>query len=1027
MAGDRRPAARGLTRASCVVAIGVVAAVTACTDRKPKTAQDLTRELVSAVGARRFIEARLPGGFQFGPSVSRYRSGSRAPVDPPGILAVLAKAEDLPSRHTPRGLLLRGVARLLAGRADQSIALLSLSTAAEPSAEAWTALSAAYLEAAAAKPESAIELSMRSLDAAEQAIALDPRMSEAWFNRALAATRLPPCVPAPRTWDEYLGRERAEDWKAEGSRRRAELVSACPTPESLSGVPGHARNRIEQQLLPGWALAWTEGRRDEAARILLAAERTAQSVVEATADPFAAHLVREVSNAGVAARDRLAATWGQYARSRELFDLTNDTEAAVLIRAARRSHLAPNSPFGLLIDVHFATMALQLRQLEIAVPALRRVLAASTAARYPGLAARAQIVRAIVYLRQGRLSDSARDASEAGAILERLQEPDLAAAAYGAEATAMRALNDLRATWSALAKTLHVMNRAENLRRRYVVLYNVSLVAEASGIPRAALRYQSLAVDLAERRAVPGTVVEAYTRRAELQEHLRPGSGTSDLSLARRRSHEVADDERRRYYSALIDSVEADSLLEPAPAAARERFGRALDFFSAYDPNFAPRLHLGRGRASLRAGDVEEARNDFLAGITAFEAGRLRVGADSRAAYFDAARELFDEMVALSEPPTAFAFSERGRALTVVEALGGPVETDPARVAAQLPPGTALIQYATLPDRVMIWALTRAGIGTAVVSETRVALEQRVLSFLAAIADEQGTTDVTTQGSELYRLLLQPVRQYFEGAQHVIVVGDGPLHRLPFAMLRSDGRYLVEQFGIVNALSASAFLAAERHPREATSASTVLAVGNPAYDRGLFDQLRPLPSAEREAGNVAAMYPRRTVLTREEATRQRFLEAALSSGVIHFGGHAVIDAEVPERSALLLATGDPQGSTLTAPEIARLRFPHAPIVVLAACSTATGTAYRMEGATSLSRAFLLAGASSVVGSLWDIDDEMSEAFFIRFHQRLASGEAPAAALRGAQVDFLHADDARRRVPRTWAAFQLMGALSRPPA
>jgi CHAT domain-containing protein len=175
------------------------------------------------------------------------------------------------------------------------------------------------------------------------------------------------------------------------------------------------------------------------------------------------------------------------------------------------------------------------------------------------------------------------------------------------------------------------------------------------------------------------------------------------------------------------------------------------------------------------------------------------------------------------------------------------------------------------------------------------------------------------------------------------------------------------------------------------------------------------------------MYPRPTVLTRQQATRTRFLASASESSIIHFGGHAVIDDEWPERSTLLLATGDPAGSTLSAPEIARLHLRRAPIVVLAACSTATGASYRLEGATSLSRAFLLAGASSVVGSLWDIEDEVSEAFFTRFHQRLAAGDTPALALRAAQLDLLRSPGARPAPPRAWAAFQLIGALSRQPA
>jgi CHAT domain-containing protein len=980
-------------------------------------------ELVSAVGAHRYINARVPGGFRYGPAVPRIRG--REGLDAPAILAVLARAEASALRHTPRGLFERGVARLLAGRVDQSIALLSLSVAAQPTADAWTALSAAYLEAAEIKDELATELSMRGLDAAEQALALNARMPEAWFNRALAATKLPPCDPGTVAWDEYIARESVREWRSEALRFRNGLAASCPN-IGAENIPGHLRARVEEAFLPAWAHAWTEGRHADADVILREAEEVASTITNATGDPFSVQLVREVAAATGTVADRFALAWTHYSRSRELFDRSRDTEAAEEVRAANRIRLPTDAALPLLVRVQLATMAYQ-QQRTVSESAAQRVMDDGAARGYPGIVARARIVRSLVRMRLGRLSDAAEDSRATGETLERLQEPDLAAASYSTLATIMRSLNDARGTWHALAKTLHLVDRVQGARRRYVLLYNASLVAEGAGVRRAALRYQSAAVHVAEERGVAGTIVEAYTRRAELREQLQRGSGASDLQVARRRLAEVADEGRARYYSALIDAVDAQSLLATEPAAARERFGRALDFFGEYDPTQIPRLRLGRGRASRSIGDVEGARRDFLAGITAFEAGRLRVSADNRVAYFDAARELFDEMVASSDPLAAFAFAERGRALTVVEALGGPVETAPGRVAAQLPRATALVQYASLPDRVMIWVLTRNGTETATVSEPRASLEQRVLSLLAAVADEQGTRDVTMQAEELYRLLVRPVERHLGDARHLVIVGDGPVHRVPFALLRSDGKHLVERFQIVNALSASAFLAAERNGNGAPDINGVVAVGNPAYDRQLFEGLRPLPSAEREAVAIAAMYPRGTLLTRREATREKFLGAAAASSVIHFGGHAVIDAEAPDRSALLLATGDPTGSTLSAPEIARLRFERAPVVVLAACSTATGAAYRMEGATSLSRAFLLAGASNVVGSLWDIDDQVSEAFFVRFHRRLAGGDTPAAALRAAQIELLRAGDPRLRAPRAWAAFQLIGALSRPSA
>jgi CHAT domain-containing protein len=1026
MPPDGRPAARVPTRASCVAVTALVVGFVACTRSRPPTAEDLSAELVTAVGSHRYIEARVPGGFKFGPSVERYRSSMRH-VESAAILSVLARAEELPSRHTPDGLLLRGIARLLAGRVDQSISLLTLSASADPSADAWAALSAAYIEAAAAKPESATEFLVRGLDAAERAIALDARSIEAWFNRALVATKLPPCEPAPSAWDAYSARETDPAWREEAVRLKREIVRECTQAQVAEKIPGHLRVRIEEDLLPAWGSAWMEGRHEEADRFLVDAERLALHVSTATGDPFVRHLVEGIRDSADPVRDRLASTWMSYGRARDLFDRARDGESAAVIRAAERSGPREDGPLTVLTGVHLATMTVQERQVDRASEIIERVMQRARARGYEGIVARAQIVRALIFIQRGRLSDAALTYREAGSTLERLGEPDLAAAAYGGLASTMRRLNDPRGTWVALAHVLKVLDRVQQLRRRYVVLYSASLVAQAADAPNAALRFQSAAVDVAERRQVAGAIVEAYTRRAELREQLRPGSGAADLQLARERAKEVADPGRQGYYAALIDAIEGASLLNAQPAAARERFGRAIDFFAGYDATEVPRLHLGRGRASRRAGDLDGARKDFQAGIREFEAGRLKVRAENRVAYFDAARELFDEMVALSagDPETAFAFAERGRALTVVEALGAPVETSADRISARLPDGTALVQYATLPDRVMIWALTREGTRAAAVPEPRAMLEQRVSSLLAAVTDEQGTTDLMTQAETLYELLLRPVEHHLESAAQLVIVGDGAIHRVPFALLRTGGRYLIERFGIVNALSASAFLASEEHGLQAPSGLSALVVGNPAYDREVFDNLRPLPSSEREAAAVAAMYPRRTLLTRRDATPARFVGAAAASTVIHFGGHAVIDLEWPNRSALLLATGEPGGSALTAPEIARLRLTHAPVVVLAACSTATGVSFRMEGATSLSRAFLIAGASSVIGSLWDIEDEASEAFFTRFHRRLVARDTPAAALRAAQLDLVRAGNPRLNAPRAWAAFQLIGALSRP--
>jgi len=105
---------------------------------------------------------------------------------------------------------------------------------------------------------------------------------------------------------------------------------------------------------------------------------------------------------------------------------------------------------------------------------------------------------------------------------------------------------------------------------------------------------------------------------------------------------------------------------------------------------------------------------------------------------------------------------------------------------------------------------------------------------------------------------------------------------------------------------------------------------------------------------------------------------------------------------------------LSANEIARLRLDRRPLVILAACGTFRGDPAHVAGMSSLARAFLLAGARGVVGTLWEIDDDVSAPLFLGFHESLRAGASPARALRDAQLAMLRSPDARLRASATWA-------------
>src|SRR5204863_1229944 len=109
----------------------------------------------------------------------------------------------------------------------------------------------------------------------------------------------------------------------------------------------------------------------------------------------------------------------------------------------------------------------------------------------------------------------------------------------------------------------------------------------------------------------------------------------------------------------------------------------------------------------------------------------------------------------------------------------------------------------------------------------------------------------------------------------------------------------------------------------------------------------------------------------------------------------------PDSSALVLLSDPSAGEDgfLQASEIVQLRL-NAELVILSACDTAVGPVQGEEGIATLSRAFLLAGAKTVVSTLWSVDDTFSTFLMKQFYEQLAAGEPAAYALTIAKRDML---------------------------
>ncbi|MCR4402009.1 MAG: CHAT domain-containing tetratricopeptide repeat protein [Firmicutes bacterium] len=253
----------------------------------------------------------------------------------------------------------------------------------------------------------------------------------------------------------------------------------------------------------------------------------------------------------------------------------------------------------------------------------------------------------------------------------------------------------------------------------------------------------------------------------------------------------------------------------------------------------------------------------------------------------------------------------------------------------------------------------------------------------------------------LYDALMAPVESLIAGKRRILILPHGPLHHVPFHVLHDGRRYVIDSHEVSLAPSLKALAAIWAKGRRA--ARTCLAVG-------VKDDAAPL--AELECERVAELFGtgNAQLLLGEDATVQSLARNASGFDVVHIAGHAVFDPEDPMRSHIRLASG-----SLSASDIFETRMECA-LVMLSACQT--GVAYVSSGdeLLGLSRGVFLAGASSLVASLWKVNDESTVDLAVEFYRSLLAGRTKPEALRSAAMRM------RRRAPHPyyWAPFVVLG-------
>lgn len=498
--------------------------------------------------------------------------------------------------------------------------------------------------------------------------------------------------------------------------------------------------------------------------------------------------------------------------------------------------------------------------------------------------------------------------------------------------------------------------------------------------------------------------IEQYQKAASQTEQM-----ASTLTAEEHRTAFVAD--KLAPYEALVTLY---SMQDPAAAFqwAEQAKSRALvDLLAA---GVRPRLHITDEMDASRAERLQIIREELnwlytrlTRGENPGESAGLAAGADTWSKIEEREREATSLWRDLQ--------ARHAEQLSLIRVA----PLAPKDIQANLPSKTALVEYFVARGQLMAFVITPDNIQSypalSALTDVLALLENLAFQFSKfqygpiyyqrhRAAFMKNTQDILAQlGAHLFAPFLETLSEF----ENLIIIPHGPLHALPFQAVRFNNQYLIERHAVSYAPSAAVLKFCWDKPTAAPVAASpfndkILLVGVP-------DERAAHVSDEIQA--LARLLGDADVLLSEQATFAQVRELAQNYGLIHIAAHGLFRPESPLLSSIHLFD-----RWMTVQDIYDLDL-RASLVMLSACETGLGHDAGGDDMVGLVRGFLYAGASSLIVSLWSVDDESMTKLTTEFYKYWLSGQSKTQALRSAQLALLQAYEH----PFYWAPLVLVGS------
>ena len=634
----------------------------------------------------------------------------------------------------------------------------------------------------------------------------------------------------------------------------------------------------------------------------------------------------------------------------------------------------------------------------------------------------------LVELLQGHPVEAHRHYRHAVKRLSLTEAKGSVATLQALQAEASMSLGRQGQAWDLVFDALQMVRHAEPKTRQIIFAVAANL-AQESGLLATASRFQAYASLTS--RSTGNSRLQVFSRLAEAQLAFRMGdleAAKQNLEAARVIAADMGDEKtssRVQADLAVVSSLWGESRLDALNDAISVYQG------AAFSTQYTNEALEARARHHQRTGNLKLARDDWQASLELYEK-RLFEGDLSPGARFHARGrlrvaylQLIQLSVAAGRQADAFRTAERLRIASLASLDRSPMArqdpVEPGRFLEQtvrsVPPGWEVVTLTADDDGLHRWHLDSSGLQYSFKAVETRDLKQTIRAVVSSLS---GGRWPEVDAKRLYTLLL-PNTLSLDGLEGLVLVPDSSLPEVPYSILSNpaSGQLLVEATSIVTASK----LADLQIVAPKLDNANLVIFGDPAFSIELWPDLQPLPAARLETEMVASLYTSSALRIGEDATKPELFRLARGARLVHIAAHSRIDRAEPELSALAFAPAfhdETQDSGVVYQrDIYKLELALGAMVTLSSCESGKLTASEGEAASSLARAFLAAGASSVVSSIWSVDDQVTSKLMIDFHRQLRSGQTPSEALRLAQIQQLENDPKGTRWD--WAAFRVLGS------